>query len=212
MTPDFPAIDSYDVAPKEGEVVFSAKREKGFDVGIVAATGGEVNWVPSDPGDERHVTWAPRGSKVAYAIESADATYIRSVHVPTSFQLTFDLPLTVVHAIAWEPRAERIAMVIESPTSSASVDWAEYNGEKRATLVPPSRTLATSTDRIAWVGGSATVLPPSPVRYGERLPLVVSLSSGRAIGWSDTPISIAMPAAASRSLAPIRGTMARRSR
>ncbi len=183
LTPVFKRIDSFDVAPREFELALSAMRDTNFDVGIVSIDGGTINWVPPDPADEVLVTWAPRGNKITYAIRASDATFIRSVHVPTSFQLTFDLPFTEVSGIAWEAKAERIALLLESPSSSPMIDWVEYNGSGRKSLVAASRTIDATPERLIFTGGSGIVLAPSRVRYGVRLPLVIELVRHRPFAW-----------------------------
>jgi len=183
ITPWFEAIDSWDVAPRGEEVVFSAKVDSGFDVGIVSSTGGEIRWVAPDPADERHVTWAPRGSKITYTFESLDATLVRSVHVPTSFQVIFDLPLTSVRQIAWEPRAERFAIVIESPTMGPRIDWVGYQGEEPDTLVASRERVESPVEALYWEGGSGVLLGPGILRYGEEMGTVVWIVPGDPFAW-----------------------------
>jgi hypothetical protein len=183
ITPTFADIDSWDAAPKGDEVVFSARRESGFDVGIVSASGGEIKWVAPDPLDERNVTWAPRGNKITYTLESLDATLVRSVHVPTSFQVVFDLPLTTVRRIAWEPRAERIAIVVESPVSGPSIDWVGYQGDGRATLVEATETVSSPVETLLWSEGAGVLLGPGSVRYGESRPTVLWIDRETRFAW-----------------------------
>lgn len=173
ISPTFEAIDSWDASPGGDEVVFSAKVETGFDIGLVSASGGEVTWVAPDPADERVVTWAPRGNKITYTFESFDATLVRSVHIPTSFQVVFDLPLTVVRHIGWEPRAERFAMVIESPASGSRIDWIGYQGDARDGLLKPADSVDGPVEALFWDAGSGVLLGPETVRYGQTKTTVV---------------------------------------
>jgi hypothetical protein len=172
------------VAPRGDELVYSAARDGSFDVAISSADGKTVNWIPSDSADEVGVTWAPRGTKVSYLIRRPDSTLVRSVHVPTSFQLTFETPFETVRALAWDPRAERVAMILESPGISTHVDWIEYSGANRAALVQPARRLPGEPERVAFGGGSAILLPPRIVRYGEKLPLFVMLAD-EPLSWTE---------------------------
>jgi hypothetical protein len=183
ITRFFPAIDSWDAAPRGEEVVFSAKTESGFDVGIVSVSGGEISWVAPEPADERNVTWAPRGNKITYSFESVDATLVRSVHVPTSYQVMFDLPLTAVRQIAWEPRAERIAIVTESPGHGSGIDWIGYQGEGRANLVEAEDRVDSPEEILLWEGGSGVLLGPRVVRYGERRPTVLWIEETNPFGF-----------------------------
>ncbi|MFA6956564.1 MAG: hypothetical protein WC538_11900 [Thermoanaerobaculia bacterium] len=180
----FPKIDSFDVAPRGEELVFSAIRDGNFDVAIASTDGKKVNWVPSDRADEVAVTWAPRGNKVSFLIRRPDTTLVRSVHVPTSFQLTFETPLEKVRALAWEPRAERLAMILDGPVVPPHVDSIEYSGANRESLVQPGRKLVREPERIAFGAADAILIPPRTVRYGEKVPLFVTLSD-EPLAWDD---------------------------
>src|SRR5689334_5523982 len=46
LTPQFAALDSYDVSFDRKEIVFSAKRKDNFDVGLVSMDGGDIHWIP----------------------------------------------------------------------------------------------------------------------------------------------------------------------
>lgn len=183
VTHEFEAIDSWDIAPRGDELTFSARVNGGYDIGIVSVSGGEINWVAPDPADERNVTWAPRGSKITYTIESVDATLIRSVHVPTSFQLVFELPLTRVKTIAWEPQAERFALVIDSPGVGPRIDWIRYNGEGRESLVDARERVDCNVESVLWDGGSGVLLGPDDVRYGEAKPTVLWIDREEPFAW-----------------------------
>jgi hypothetical protein len=183
ITGPFEAIDSWDVAPRGEEVVFSAKVDSGFDIGIVGTGGGEIRWVAPERADERNVTWAPRGNKITYTFESLDATLVRSVHVPTSFQVIFDLPLTSVRQVSWEPRAERFAVVVESPTDGPRIDWVGYQGEDRENLVAAGDRIDVPVEALFWEDGSGILLGPEVIRYGESRGTVVWVESGDLFRW-----------------------------
>src|SRR4029077_5845522 len=118
LTPEFLAIDSYDVSLARKEIVFSAKRKDNFDVGLVSMDGSDIHWIPEDPSDEVNAQWAPRGNKVSYILHTPTGSIVRTVHIPTAAQLSVDFPQTQVDALAWEPQAERFAVVVESPDAS----------------------------------------------------------------------------------------------
>jgi len=180
----YPRIDSFDPAPRGEELAFSAERNGNFDVAIASTDGKTLNWIPSDAADEVGVAWAPRGNKVSFLIRRPDSTLVRSVHVPTSFQLTFETPLERVRALAWEPRAERIVMLLDGPVISPRVDWVEYSGANRAPLLQPGTRLAREPERIAFGTADAILLPPRTVRYGEKGPLFVVLTN-EPLAWDD---------------------------
>jgi hypothetical protein len=180
----FPRIDSFDLAPRGEELVFSALRDGNFDVAIASTDGKKVNWVPADGADEVAVTWAPRGNKVSFLIRRPDTTLVRSVHVPTSFQLTFETPLEKVRSLAWEPRAERFAMILDGPVVPPHIDSVEYSGANREALVQPGRKLAREPERVAFGTADAVLVPPRTVRYGEKAPLFVTLTD-EPLAWDD---------------------------
>lgn len=191
VSPVFAAVDSVDVAPRGDEIVLSARRESGFDIAIASTDGKTVNWVAPDPADEVGVTWAPRGNKVSFLIRGLDSTLVRSVHVPTAFQLTFDMPHTTVRGLAWESRAERFAMILEGPTASPHVDWIEYGGGRREALVAPRAIVASEPERVAFGSAAALLLPPATIRYGDKLPLFVRLTD-EPLSWSRDLKDVAM--------------------
>src|SRR6266550_2149175 len=83
LTPQFAAIQSFDVSLDRREVVFSAKRKDNFDIGLVSLDGSDIHWIPEDPVDETGPVWAPRGNKVAYILHTATGSIVRTVHIPT---------------------------------------------------------------------------------------------------------------------------------
>ncbi|HVR43628.1 MAG TPA: hypothetical protein VMS56_09310 [Thermoanaerobaculia bacterium] len=179
----FRGIDSFDVSPDGLEMVFSALREESFDVGIASTDGGEPRWIGPDPLEERMVSWAPRGNKVTYRIEGVAGAVLRTVHVPTGFQLGVALPQSSVGALAWEPRAERFAVAVSSASSAGRVDVLRYGGEERRTVIPPSAVLDAEADHLPGVAG-AVLFHPARLRYGERVPVVVWVTGETAFEWS----------------------------
>jgi hypothetical protein len=180
LTPAFQAIDSLAVSAERKEVVFSAKRTDNFDVGLVSIDGSDVHWIPADPADETSVQWAPRGNKVSYIVHAPTGDVVRTVHIPTASQLSVGFPGSIVRAVAWEPAAERYAAIVESPESSPRIDVQKYGGEEQRTVVPPAVKLDVETEPLP--GGM--VMRPTALRYGEKLPLVVWLTSER-FAWND---------------------------
>ncbi|HEX6639532.1 MAG TPA: hypothetical protein VF215_00390, partial [Thermoanaerobaculia bacterium] len=92
------AIDSLDVSESRGEVAFSAKPEKDFDIGLISTDGGDVHWMPRDPADEVAVQWAPRGNKISYVIRGSGGDFVRTLHIPTAFQFAVPFPNATIHA------------------------------------------------------------------------------------------------------------------
>lgn len=180
LTPAFAAIDSFAVSEERKEVVFSAKRGSNFDIGLVSIDGSDIHWVPEDPLDEVAVQWAPRGNKVSYIVKTPTGDVVRTVHIPTASQLSVGFPGSVVRAVAWDPAAERYAVLAESPESSPRIDVQTYGGEEQRTAVPPAVRLDVESEPI----GGALVLRPPALRYGEKLPLVVWLTKER-FAWND---------------------------
>src|SRR2546423_9585312 len=112
LTPQFAAIQSFDVSLDRGEVVFSAKNGDNFDVGLVSLDGSDIHWIPSERVDETDVQWAPRGNKASYVVHTPRGDVVRSVHIPSSAQLSVDFAGAQVDALAWDPPAERYAVVV----------------------------------------------------------------------------------------------------
>lgn len=180
LTPEFAAIDSFDVSLERREVVFSAKRDKSFDIGLVSLDGSDIHWIPEDPADEVDVQWAPRGHKVSYVIRAAGGDLVRTVHVPTAMQLTADFPYALVHSLAWDAAAERYSVVVSSPDASDRVESMKYDGTARRTEVAPSDQLDLNIEPCT--GG--VMLRPSLLRYNERLPLVIWIDE-QPLDWND---------------------------
>lgn len=181
LTDSFLAIDSFDVSESRGEIVFSAKRADNFDIGLVAVEGSQVNWAPAEPVDEVGVQWAPRGNKVSYVVRARGGDLIRTLHIPTSFQLAADFPSAKIHALGWDPPAEKFAVVYSTPDASDRVEVMAYRDAERRMAVPPAVRLAADIEPLA---PEAIVLRPQGVRYGEKLPLVVWIDD-EPFAWSD---------------------------
>jgi hypothetical protein len=180
LTPQYAAIQSFDVSTDRGEVVFSAKRADNFDIGLVALEGSDVHWIPPERVDETDVQWAPRGNKVSYVVHAPGGDIVRTVHIPTATQLSVDFHGAQVDALAWDPSAERYAVIVESPDASQRIESAKYGGEERKTIVPAAQRLDVAAEPIA----GALLLRPSAMRYNETLPLVV-WSDPYPLRWSD---------------------------
>jgi hypothetical protein len=180
LTPAFPSVQSFDVSIDRREVVFSAKHGDSFDVGLVALDGSDINWIPSERVDETDVQWAPRGNKVSYVVHTPRGDVVRTVHIPSSAQLSVDFAGAQVDALAWDPPAERYAVVVESPDASQRIESTKYGGEERRTVVPPAVRLDITSEPIA----GALILRPSAMRYNQKLPLVVWIDD-HPLRWSD---------------------------
>ncbi|MEK6374036.1 MAG: hypothetical protein AABO58_15220 [Acidobacteriota bacterium] len=180
LTPAFAAIQSFDVSLDRREVAFSAKRTDNFDVGLVSLDGSEISWLPGERVDETDVQWAPRGNKVSYIVHTNRGDIVRTLHVPTSAQLSVDFANARVGALAWDPPAERYAVVVESAEASQSVESTEYSGERRRTVVPAAAHLDVISEPIA----GALVLRPVALQYNETVPLVVWIDDD-PLRWSD---------------------------
>jgi hypothetical protein len=180
LTPQFPAIQSVEASLERREVVFSARRTDNFDIGLVSLDGSDIHWVPEDPADETDVQWAPRGNKISYVVHSRTGDLVRTVHIPTSLQLTADFPHSAVRALVWEPQAERYAVVLTSPNVSERIERLKYNGEGRETVVAPAVRLDSEIEPLA----GAFLMRPSAIRYGDRIPLLVWITDV-PFAWND---------------------------
>jgi len=197
LTPVFAAIDSYDVSLDRKEVVFSAKRKDSFDIGLVSMDGSDIHWIPEDPADEVDVQWAPRGNKVSYILHTATGSIVRTVHIPTATPLSVDFPNTQIDALSWEPKAERFAIVLESPDVSQHAVAMTYAGEKREEIKAPSDRLDVSIEPIEGV----LVIRPNAMRYNERLPLVVWFDD-KPFAWNDARAALMRTARVAIAIAP----------
>lgn len=181
LTPTFEAIDSFDLSESRGEVVFSAKRDGDFDIGLVAIEGSDISWVPDDPADEVAVEWAPKGNKISYIVRTRFGDAVRTVHIPTAANFSVDFGLSRVHDLAWDAQGERYAVAYSSPTSSDAVDLLKYSGEGRTPVLEPAARLDVNLEPFA---GDAIVLQPLDIRYNEKLPLVIWVAEDPLV-WSD---------------------------
>lgn len=180
LTESFPAIDSFDYSASRGEVVFSAMREGGFDVGLVSSDGSPISWIPADPADEIDVQWAPRGNKVSYIVRANGGDVVRTVHIPTAFELSVPFPTATIHDLAWDAAAEQYAVAYSTPDASDRVEVLRYNGQQRRTAVAPEKRLDVEMEPFA---PGALLLRPRDPAYGEKLPLVVWRAEDHR--WSD---------------------------
>ncbi|MBK5258350.1 MAG: hypothetical protein JJE51_02075 [Thermoanaerobaculia bacterium] len=182
LTEPFAEIESFDVSLDRREVAFSAKRERGYDIGLVHLDGSPISWVPEDPADEVQVHWAPRGNKISYFVRSPGGDLVRTVHVPTATALTIDFPFSVLRTLEWDAAAERFTVTADSPDSSARTEVMKYGGEERRVTATPAAKLDVE---IVPLAGNALLLQPQSIAYDERLPLVIWISDGPRNGWSD---------------------------
>ena len=180
LTPQFRAIDSFDVSLERREVVFSAKREDNFDAGLVSLDGSDVKWIPEDRADETAVRWAPRGHKVSYVMRTTTGDFVRTVHVPTAMQLANDFAYARVRGLAWDAAAERYSVVLTSPDASDRIESVKYSGGDRTVVVKPEVKLDVALEPVR--GG--ILMRPSLLRYNERVPLVV-WTDPNMLEWHD---------------------------
>src|SRR5436305_6384623 len=200
LTPKFAAIDSFDVSLERQEVVFSAKRKDNFDIGLVSMSGSDIHWIPEEPVDEVNVQWAPRGNKVSYILRTPTSSIVRTVHIPTATPLSIDFPNTQIDAVSWEPKAERFALVIESPDTSQHVMSMTYAGEQRQELKAASDHLDVAIESA----GGVLLIRPNAMRYNERLPLVVWFDD-KPFAWNDARAALMRNARVAIAIAPSAG-------
>lgn len=181
LTEPFLALDSFDLSEARGEVVFSVRRDDDFDIGLVATEGSAISWVPNDPADEVAVQWAPRGSKISYVIRSKFGDIVRTLHIPSSYSFSVDFPFSTVHALGWDPQAERYAVVHSSPVTADAIDVLKYSGEQRTPALKPPAKLDMNIEPFI---GDAIVIQRPDIAYNERLPLVIWVTPDR-LTWSD---------------------------
>lgn len=178
----FAAIDSFDYSASRDEVIFSAKRDaaSSFDIGLAAGDGAATNWIPPDPADEVAVQWAPRGNKVSYIVRAPLGDVIRTFHVPTSFQYAVDFGVATIRDVAWDPQAEKFAVLYSTPDASDRVEVLRYDGSERRVAVAPTGKI--NADLMPFAP-QAFVLRPPDLRYNEKLPVVIWLSEDSS--WND---------------------------
>lgn len=177
-------IDSFAVSPDGKELVLSADRAGNFDIALASTAGGDPRWIAPDSLPETGVSWAPRGNKVTYRIRTLDGTLIRTVHVPTAIPLTVDMPLSEVRDLAWEPRAERFAVIVSSAQTGESIQTMRYGGEERARIVGFGGEAEANADRLPPPFGEAVLFAPRSIRYGQKRPLVVWITEDSPVAWN----------------------------
>lgn len=176
-------VDSFDIEPAEREIVFSAGLES-YDIGIAPIDGSGYKWVPADPGHEHSVSWAPRGNKITWFIDSQLGTVMRTLHVPTGYQLSVPFTLSRVRAHAWEPKAERVFVIADSSTDSPTIISVRYGGEDRQRLTAPAVRSQTDADILPGQDPPVIVYPPAGIAYGRTYPARVIVTPGGVAGWS----------------------------
>lgn len=173
-------IESVSYSESRGEVAFSALHDGNYDIALISTDGGPVHWMPNDPADEQSVQWAPRGNKISYIIRANGGDVMRTLHIPTAFQFAIPFPNAVVHALAWDPPADRYAVAYSTADASDRVEMVKYDGREQRTVVEPAKKLDVE---LAPFSPGAIILHPRDIRYGERLPVVVWRAEN--FGWSD---------------------------
>lgn len=180
LTEAFGDIDSFDFLPSRDEVIFSAKKDGGYDIGLVASDGSVLNWLPADPVDEVAVQWAPRGNKVSYIVRARAGDLVRTFHIPSSFSFVVDFGPATVHALAWDAAAERYAVAYSTIATSDRVEMVRYDGTERREVVAPAARIDAGL--VAFAPDAFAMKPPD-LRYGERVPVVVWVADQFA--WDD---------------------------
>lgn len=182
LTPAYREIESFDVSLDRREIVFSAKRDSNFDVGLVSLDGSQVNWIPEEPADEVAPRWAPRGNKASFIVRNEAGDLIRTVHIPTAFQLIVDFPFGIVRGLAWDDAGERFAVAWETADAPQRIETMKYDGTGRRLAIPPAIDLGVNVTPFA--GG--LMLRPESMVYNERLPLVVWVTNGEKNAWNES--------------------------
>jgi hypothetical protein len=180
LTPPYRQIESFDVSLDRREIVFSAKRESNFDVGLVSLDGSQVNWIPEDPADEVSPRWAPRGNKASFIVRNKSGDLIRTVHIPTAFQLVVDFPFGIVRGLAWDDAGERFAVSWETADASQRIETMKYDGQSRKIV---GQGVDLPVNVAPFAGG--LMLRPESMSYNERLPLVFWVTNGEKNAWND---------------------------
>jgi len=181
LTPEFLAIDSFDLSQARQEIVFSAKRTTNFDAGLVAAEGSDIHWIPNDPADEVSVQWAPKGNRVSYIVHTPSGDFLRVVQITTSAQSTVEFPNGRIVARAWDAGGQKYAVSWETFDASQRVETMEYDGrERHMNASPTSRLTGFATE----FSNGALIVRPETMHYGEKLPLVVWRTNDHN-RWSD---------------------------
>ncbi|HEV7241060.1 MAG TPA: hypothetical protein VGQ36_17615 [Thermoanaerobaculia bacterium] len=180
VTDAFAAIDSFDYSESRDEVIFSAKKDASFDIGLAAGDGTVTNWLPADAADELAVQWAPRGNKVSFIVRTKLGDVVRTFHIPTSFQYVVAFGTATINSLTWDAPAERFAVVYSTLEASERTERLRYDGTDRRIEAQPKATIAADVVPFA---ADAFLFRPRDLRYGEKVPLVVWIADRFA--WSD---------------------------
>lgn len=180
-TDAFAAIDSFDYSESRDEVIFSAKKEASFDIGLAAGDGSVTNWLPADAADELAVQWAPRGNKVSYIVRTKLGDVVRTFHIPTSFQFAVDFGTATIRSLTWDAPAERFTVVYSTLDASERSESLRYDGTERRIEAQPKETIAADLMPFAI---DTFALRPRDLHYGEKLPLVVWIAD--RFTWGET--------------------------
>ena len=184
ITEPFAEVESLSYSAARGEVAFSVRRDtgfdRGFDIGLVSSDASPISWVPNDPADEVDVQWAPRGSKISYVLRASGGDAVRTLHVPTSYQFVVPFPGATIHALVWEPKAERYAVAYSTVDASDRIATVKYDGTDRAMAIDAAARV--DADVLPFSEG-AVLLRPRDVGYREKMPVVVWMADDFA--WSD---------------------------
>ena len=181
LTPEFRAIDSFDVSERRGEVVFSAKRDTNFDVALVALDGSDIHWISSDPSDEIGANWAANSNRINYVLRTPNGDLVRTILVTTAGESTIDFPGGRIITRAWHPNGERVAIAWESFDASQRVETMDYDGKDRHMSASPSARLSGFATEVS---NGALIMRPEEMHYNEKLPLVVWRTTDRN-RWDD---------------------------
>ncbi|MGA7615500.1 MAG: hypothetical protein WBX15_10015 [Thermoanaerobaculia bacterium] len=190
------SIDSWAADPDGIEIVVSALRRAGgnaatqHDVGLVTVDGSDIRWIGPDPADETTVTWAPRGHKISYVVRLPDGAIIRTVHVPTGFEVVADLPYASIQGIAWEPKAEKFYVTWSSIEASSKIESMTYAGRDRSVVVASEFSNQEPLDRIVAPGTTAVLIPPRVIRYGVKYPLILWMVDDDPLAWSSARAAV----------------------
>ena len=186
----FRKVDSYDVSPDEKEFVIAADAGKGFDVAVGSTSSSALRPVGSEVLPETMVSWAPRGNKITYLLETGDGTIVRTVHVPTAFQVAAAFDGARVEGLAWEPRAERFAVVLSSPSASGHIRTVAYGGEAPTELLAPELSQTAPVERLQESSRDDLVTAPRAIRYGQRYPVVIWTAVQEPYAWNDARAAV----------------------
>ena len=186
ITETFSGVDSFDYSESRDEVIFSAKKDASFDIGLVAGDGSKTNWLPVDAADELAVQWAPRGNKVSYVVRAKNGDVVRTFHVPTSFHYVVDFGATArIRSLTWDAAAERFTVAYSTLVASEKTESIHYNGSARRTEAESKAKIAAD---LLPFGTDAFVLRPRDLRYDEKFPVVVWVDDHYQ--WSEARASL----------------------